>query len=86
VDDGTLTTRPLTFEGSELELNAVGPVTVELLPSDGGKPRSAAVSGDSLRHRVRFGGKGLREVAGRGAVRLRFTVRPGGQLYSFNVR
>jgi hypothetical protein len=86
VDDGTLTTRPLTFAGSELELNAVGPVTVELLPSDGGKPRSAAVSGDSLRHRVRFGGKGLREVAGRGAVRLRFTVRPGGQLYSFNVR
>ncbi len=83
MDGGTLTTRPLSFEGSELSLNSVGPVSIELLDASGKKLGAAGVAGDSLRHRVRFGGKSLRAAAGAGAVRLRLTVGEGGALYSF---
>jgi hypothetical protein len=38
----------------------------------------------SLRHRVAFGGRSLREDAPAGCVRLRFTV-PGSRLYSFTI-
>ena len=86
VDEGSLTTKPLVFEGQELELNAVGPVSVELLREDGKATGSARIEGDSLRHRVRFGRKSLREAAGNSAARLRFTVPPGGRLFSFRVQ
>ncbi|MCC2671403.1 MAG: hypothetical protein K0Q72_3874, partial [Armatimonadetes bacterium] len=86
VDGGTLTTRPVTFEGAELELNAVGPVSVELQDAGGKRLGSATVLGDSVRHRVSFAGRSLQEAGGRGAVRLRFTVGEGGRLYSFTGR
>jgi hypothetical protein len=84
VDAGTLTTRPLSFQGRELEVNAVGPVTVEVLDAAGRSLGTARVRGDSLRHRVRFGRRSLRDAAG-GTARLRFTVAEGGKLYAFRV-
>jgi hypothetical protein len=86
VDAGTLTTRPLTFEGHQLEVNAAGPVTVEVLDAAGARLAAGAVAGDSLRHRVRFTPVSFREAAARGQVRLRFTVAEGARLYSFTAR
>jgi hypothetical protein len=86
VDGGTLTTRPLAFEGKELELNAVGPVSVEIVDGGGKVIGAAKVAGDSLRHRVRFGAKSLRAAAGSGPTRLRFTVPDGGRLFSYTIR
>ena len=83
VDGGTLTTRPVTFQGDELEVNAAGPVTVELQNSAGKPLGNAWVTGDSVRHRVRFGGKSLAQAGGRSPVRLKFTVGEGGRLYSY---
>ena len=85
VDGGALTTPLLEFKGQELMVNAVGPVTVQVLDEGGETRASANLTGDALRHMVRFDGKSLREVARRGRCRLRFEVRPGGQLYSFAV-
>jgi hypothetical protein len=85
VDAGTLTTRPLRFEGDRLSLNAAGPVEVEALDGAGRRLGGATIQGDSVRHEVRFDRKGLREVALSGVVRLRFTVREGGRLYAFRV-
>jgi len=56
------------------------------LDENGEKLGESEIAGDSLGHRVTFGGQGLRQVAPQGVVRLRFSVRPGGQLYSFVVR
>ncbi len=84
VDAGTLTTRPLLPAGRDLEVNAVGPVTVELLVGD--RAHAAALTGDSLRHAVRFQGRRLGELAGSRPVRLRFAVGAGGRLYSFTTR
>jgi hypothetical protein len=86
VDGGTLTTRPLAFQGDHLLINAVGPVDVDVLDEDGKFLDSATVTGDSLRHGVSFGGRSLRQLAPKGLARLRLTVRGSGQLYSFSVR
>jgi len=85
VDAGTLVTKPLAFAGTELALNAIGPVGVEALDADGKVLGSASVAGDSLRHEIRFGGKSLREIAPSGVARLRFNVSPGGRLHSFRI-
>ena len=83
VDAGTLTTKLLQCEGEKLFVNGVGPVAVELIDRDGRTLGSATVTGDSLRHKVVFGGKSLRKLASGNAVRLRFTVKDRGHLYSF---
>jgi len=85
VDNGTLTTPLLEAPPQELMLNAVGPVTVQVLGAFGKTPPSSTVTGDSVRHQVRFNGKSLGKVAPRGPFRLRFEVSPPGQLYSFTV-
>ncbi|MBI4600677.1 MAG: hypothetical protein HY721_01830 [Planctomycetes bacterium] len=93
VDGGSLTTRPLVFHGDGLLINGVGPIEVEVLKATGeslgeslgGAQAKASVSGDSLRHRVRFGGRSLRDLAPEGIARLRFTVSPGGRLFSFTI-
>ena len=86
VDGGTVTTRPLAFEGRDLSVNAVGPVTVEVLDAGGDTSAAARVLGDSLRHKVTFDGKTLRQMAPDGRVRLRFRIGGKGRLYSFTVR
>jgi len=86
VDWGTLTTRPLVFEGEDLLVNAVGPVTVDVLSVDGAVLGSAAIAGDSIRHEVDFDGRSLSRLAGSHPIRLRFIVPPEGRLYSFTVR
>jgi hypothetical protein len=58
-EHGTLTTVPVTFQGSRLELNAAtangGRIIVELLDAKGALlARSKPVSGDNLRHRVEW--------------------------------
>lgn len=86
VDSGTLTTRLLAFTGEQLTLNSTGPVEVEVLTPAGESVAKTSVSGDSLKHAVSFDGKGLRDLLPQGAVRLRFSVKPGAKLYSFTVR
>ena len=86
VDWGTLTTRPLAFEGTDLLVNSTGDITVELLGADGKAQGEARISGDSIRHAVRFNGKSLRDIAGTAPVRLRFNVPPESRLYSFTAR
>jgi hypothetical protein len=83
VDAGTLTTRPLAFEGSELFVNGCGPIKVEVVDAKEQPFAEATVEGDSLRHRVRFGDKTLRSLSSDGVLRLRFTVGAYGRLYSF---
>jgi len=85
VDAGWLITRPLELEGPDLYLNGAGPIEVEILEASGEPLGKASVQGDSLRHRVDFGGRSLRELSRGGPVRLRFTVAPGGRVYSFTV-
>jgi len=85
VDAGKLTTPLLDFKGTELMVNAVGPITVQVLDESGKTRATATVKGDSVRHVVRFNGKALGQVAQRGRCHLRFEVSPPGQLYSFTV-
>ncbi|HPD32306.1 MAG TPA: hypothetical protein PLL20_20110 [Phycisphaerae bacterium] len=83
---GTLTTKPLVTTGNDLTINATGPVSVAAIGADGRILGEARVTGDSLRHEIRFEGKTLGDLAGGKAVRLRFSVMPPGHLYSFTVR
>ena len=83
VNTGSLTTRPLTFDGSDLRVNARGPIRVDLLDPSGKQLGSAEIRGGSIRHRVRFGGKGIQQLAQRSPVKLRFTVGPDALLYSY---
>ncbi|HSW46415.1 MAG TPA: hypothetical protein VLM89_12675, partial [Phycisphaerae bacterium] len=84
VDWGTLTTRPLKFDGKELTINGIGPITVRVLDA-GGNPLAAATvaEGDSLAHAVKFDGRSLGEVLPGGVGRLQFEVDWRGRLYSF---
>ena len=82
---GALTTQPLSFSGKHLFVNGDGSVQVDVLGLNRRALASAVVAGDSLRHRVVFQGKSLREVAGADGARLRFTIREGGRLYSFKI-
>lgn len=86
VDGGTLVTKPLKFKGQELLINGIGPISVEVLDTDGKSLAVETVKGDSLQHRIRFKGKSLGLIAKKGVAQLRFTVEEGGQLYSFTVR
>ena len=86
VDGGTLTTRPLKIEGERLSINGIGPMTVQLLNRAGNQLATAALSGDSLRHEVKFGERTLKQWVPDGVIRLRFIVEPPGKLYSFTVR
>jgi hypothetical protein len=86
VDAGTLTTKPLRLDGSELRVNSTGAVTIEVLNSENKALAKSSVAGDSLAHEVRFGGKSVREISGDGPSRLRFSVGEGAKLYSFSVR
>jgi hypothetical protein len=93
IDGGALTTKPLAFTGENLFVHGVGPITVEVLDANGKARASTVLRGDSLRHRVLFGGKSLRRMVPGGAhpqgqayARLRFAVQENGRLYSFAVR
>ncbi|MCE9603336.1 MAG: hypothetical protein K8U03_00360 [Planctomycetia bacterium] len=93
VEGGTLTTVPIRFSGKRLELNGVtytdGEIRVELLDA-AGKPLagfglSEPITGDHLRHEVRFpGGVQVSSLAGR-AISLRFHLRSA-ELYAFAFR
>jgi hypothetical protein len=89
VDGGSLITRKLKFDGSDLEVNGVGPIAIDVVGSTDQNAEalaSATIQGDSLRHAVHFdGGRSLREVAPEGQVQLRFRIGAGGALYSFTV-
>lgn len=85
VSAGSLITRPLDFDGSNLFVNSAGQVEVEVLKTNGESLGKASVEGDSLRHNVKFGGRPLRDLARDGSARLRFTVSDGGKLHSFTI-
>lgn len=89
-DAGTVTTRPVTFTGGALHLNAVvrpgGSVRVEVLPATGTAPvtgfgPSTAVTGDQLDATVSWSGASLSTLAGQ-QVRLRFHLDDA-DLYSY---
>jgi len=86
VDEGGLLTRPLSLEGSDLLVNAVGPVKVELLNAAGETLGETEIQGDSLEHVVRFDNRSAGALAAGKPVRLRFDVTPPGRLYSFTTR
>ena len=89
VDGGSLVTRKMKFDGRDLLVNGIGPITIQVVSSaepDAKLLASATVSGDSLRHKVQFdAGRSLREIAPDGVAQLRFTVEKGGSLYSFTI-
>jgi hypothetical protein len=89
---GRLTTRPLKFSGTRLELNAVtgggGSIHVELLDENGrplpgfSKDKALPASGNSLKMPVAWkSGGDLARLAGR-TIRLRFHLKDC-QLYAF---
>jgi len=86
IDEGTLTTHPLKVEGERLSVNGVGPMIVQLLDRSGNLLAATRLSGDSLRHDVKFEERTLKKWAPEGVVQLRFIVEPPGKLYSFTVR
>ncbi|MBN2311033.1 MAG: hypothetical protein JXR94_18805, partial [Candidatus Hydrogenedentes bacterium] len=92
---GSLTTVPVVFTGSRLEVNARtgtgGTLHVALLDAAGkpipGYERSDAITGDSLRHAVTWKGKGdvaLAPLAGK-PVALRFDMKDA-ELFAFAFR
>jgi len=84
--EGALTTRRLRLGAGRLCVNAdvAGSLVVEVLGGDGVQMTSEPVTGDSLRHAVRWrGGADPAAVAGE-PVRLRFRLRRA-RLYSFFV-
>jgi hypothetical protein len=89
VGGGSLITRPFAFDGHDLYVNGTGPITVEVVKVADAEVTGlagATVAGDSLRHRVVFGGsRSLRDVAPEGVAQLRLTVGKGGALYSFTI-
>ncbi len=86
VDAGTLTTRPLAFEGSELLINADGPIQVAVLDANEKVLAEADVQAGSIEHQVRFDGQSLRAISPTGLRRLRFTIGPYARLYAFTIR
>lgn len=89
VDGGSLTTRRLRFDGSELVVNGIGPITIDIVNSAEPTAKvlaSTTLRGDSLHHQVRFSSKrSLREIVPEGPAQLRFTIGEGGVLYSFTI-
>jgi len=89
-EGGTVTTVPIVFTGSRLELNAAtkkdGSITVEILGMQGGVlARSKRFAGDDLRHQVAWTRMlDLAKVAGT-PVTLRFRMKSA-ELYSFAFR
>ena len=91
--EGSLTTRPFTFEGERLTINAAAPrgrVQVEILGSDGlplkgyGKAECLMERFDETRQVVRWNGEeSLGHLQGQ-AIQLRFTLQQA-RLYSFQV-
>lgn len=86
VDSGTITTNPLAFDGSDLVVNGVGPITIDVLPATGNRVLGRArLSGDSVGHQVSFeGGANVGKLSD-GTARLRFSVGNDGKLYSFSI-
>ena len=81
---GTVITKPFTFEGSNLKINAraLGQVTVDILDANGEPIKGfgpVSVAGDSVRHSASW--DNLDELAER-PVRLRFRMW-NAQLYAF---
>ena len=90
---GTVTTVPIQFRGSHLEINADahwGEIRVELLDEGGdaiegfGRFDCEPVIGDSVRHRVNWAGGDLSRLEGTTA-KLRFHLRCS-RLYAFQFR
>jgi hypothetical protein len=85
VDRGTITTPLLQFAGERLRVNGIGPIRVQVLDARGDQLAVSEITGDSLEHAVTFAGRSLDETASGRMARLRWTVEPGGRLYSFTV-
>lgn len=85
VDAGTFTTPVLQIDGDELLVNSKGTVEIALLNSNGKQLGIEKVTGDSIRHNVRFSGRPAGKLTDSNEIRLRFTMEKGSELYSFRV-
>jgi hypothetical protein len=85
VDAGSVTTRPLQFQGENLFVNSVGNIRIDLLDERGQVSATSLVTGDSLVHPVTFNGKSLRQMVPGGTTQLQFSVSAG-HLYSFTIK
>jgi hypothetical protein len=83
VDSGSLMTRPLICDAKELHINGIGPIVVEVLNERKALLASATVEGDSLEHLVDLKEQVSLRLPKEEPIRLRFTVKEGGRLYSF---
>ena len=83
-EPGTLTTRPLTFQGSRLYVNAdvpEGELRVEVLDGDRAVRTSTPIRANGTKLAVRWGEGDLSGLSGK-PLRLRFHLKQG-RLYSF---
>ncbi|UCD28457.1 MAG: hypothetical protein JSV03_15455, partial [Planctomycetota bacterium] len=85
IDGGELTTRALAFEGRNLFVNGIGPISVEVFNKDKKELGRAVVLGDSIRHEVKFDGRSLQQLISGNIARLKFAVENKGKLYSFRI-
>ncbi len=74
----SLTTKPMIYEGDELELNFKGEVKVTVTNQDGVSVTSEWIKGDEIAKIIEFDGD-LPE----GEVTLNFEMKEGTKLYSF---
>jgi len=86
LDAGSLTTKLLKFKGSNLYLNAIGPVIVEVIDENENTIASKTVQGDSILQLVNFQGHNLLKIANGEKIRLRFVIKEGGKLFSFTIK
>jgi hypothetical protein len=85
VDSGSLTTELLSFEGKNLYINAIGPITIKILDADDTVLGSQQVLGDALWHKIVISGKDIGEIAPNGKMKLRFNIGLNARLYSFSI-
>ena len=76
IDSGTLTTRLLEAPLTPLHVNAVGPIEVQVLSTEGAVVEKLELRGDSLRHPV---------PVPAGPFRLKFALNEGARLYSLTL-
>jgi hypothetical protein len=86
VDSGTLVTVPLTTLGQDLFLNHVGEVSIVLLDEKEAVLSIAKVKGEGILHQVEFSAGHLGNLVKKKAFKLKFSVSPGSELYSFQFR
>ncbi|KAB7530389.1 hypothetical protein F8C76_02460 [Flagellimonas olearia] len=86
VDQGTITTKLIDIDAKQLTINSKGNIEVELLDETDKRLGHQLISGDSIEHEVDFDGRTFGELSRGNPIKLRFTIKDSGELYSFKFR